>query len=113
MITPMMGTEGAAWEPAQEGWERRAVVGSQARGEGEDCSGSLPKNRPFSALMLGGADVWSWAWGLALPQESIPRLPSLRDKSPHPMPCDCMLRPGLSLPGTAPQGARVWPRSLQ
>lgn len=87
--------------------------GSQAGGEGEDCPGSLPRNGPFSALVLGGADVWSQEWGLALPQESIPRLPSLQDQSPHPPPRSCVLRPDLSLPGTAPRGARVWPRSLR
>lgn len=53
MVTHVMRTKGAAWEPAWEGWERWAVMGSQAGGEGEDSSGSLPKNGPFSALVLG------------------------------------------------------------
>ena len=70
MVTPMMGTEGAAWEPAREGWERRAVVGSQARGEGEDCSGSLPKNRPFSALVLGGRTCGAGHGGWLCPRRA-------------------------------------------
>lgn len=64
MITHMMGTVGAAsWEPA--GKDRRVGrSGKPGRRKG-GLSRDLSQEQALpSALIAGGADVWSQEWGL-------------------------------------------------
>lgn len=72
MITHMMGTEGAAWEPAREGRERRAVVGARQEGKGRTVQGLSPGTGPSAPSCWGVRTCGAGRGGWLCPRRASP-----------------------------------------